>query len=269
MSDSHIVQLQQARGATANVLRECFARSMPDSARGAGEFQSRKPTSVEAPPEEVDGAIEAQRGPARRTWMGTLVSFFPAILLGLVAACAVWFVAAPGWPPLASAALVLYVLPLTVHRLHRWLFPIREGASRLVGGVYSPWYGTHQIQMIYIAFPVLEILLRMIPGCYSAWLRLWGSRIGRAVYWTPCVDIVDRGLVDVGDRVIFGHRSGIFSHVIRPTKGNLLLFVRRVRIGDGAFIGAGSYLAPGAIVEPGAMVPAATHVYPRQRVSSC
>ena len=60
----------------------------------------------------------------------------------------------------------------------------------------------HQLQVLYSAFPAL----RLVPGLYSAWLRLWGSRVGRAVYWTPQVKITDRGLLKVGDGVVFGHR---------------------------------------------------------------
>jgi hypothetical protein len=211
---------------------------------------------------------EAMRASSRMTLMGAAISLFPAAVTCSALACVAWFVARPGAAPLASLVAVLYLVPVVVYRLHALAFPIREGGSHLVGGGYSPWYGSHQIQLVYISYPALERTLRLVPGLYSAWLRLWGSRVGRGVYWTPQVDVIDRGLLEIGDRVVMGHRSGIISHVIRPTKGNLLLYVRRVRVGEGALVGAGSYLAAGVVVEPGALVPAATNILPRGRVKA-
>ena len=201
------------------------------------------------------------------TPLGALITFFPAFVALLGAGCGGWLVLRPGWLPVAAGLTTFYLLPLAAYRLHGWWFPLREGGSRLVGG-YSAWYGGHQIQAIYLTLPVLESLLRLVPGLYSAWLRLWGAKVGRGVYWTPQVEIIDRGLLEIGDRVVFGYRSGVVSHVIRPSKGNLLLYVGKVRIGDRAFIGAGSYLGPGVTVAAGAMVPATTHVFPRAKVSA-
>jgi hypothetical protein len=217
---------------------------------------------------EPAGTARAVRAAARMTALGVVMTLFPALVVALAAASGLWLIFAPGWRPIVAGIASLYVLPLVAYRLHALCFPLREGGTRLAGHGYSPWYGSHQLQAVYVALPLLETLLRLVPGAYSAWLRLWGSRVGRGVYWTPHVDIVDRGLVEIGDRVIFGHRSGVISHVIRPTKDNLLLYVARVRIGDGAFIGAGSYLGPGAVIEPRAMVPATKHVFPREKVTA-
>ncbi|HVH44694.1 MAG TPA: DapH/DapD/GlmU-related protein [Labilithrix sp.] len=200
------------------------------------------------------------------TWMGALVTFFPAYVVLLALGAIVWFAMRPGLLPLVTLLSSLYVFPLVAYRLHALAFPLSEGGSFLVGGDYSAWYGGHRIQVIYIAIPALEALLRTVPGLYSAWLRLWGSKIGRDVYWTPQVDIADRGLVEIGDGVLFGHRAGVISHVIKPSRENLFLYVKKVKIGDGAFIGAGSYIGPGVVVEARAMVPVATNVYPKQRI---
>src|SRR5262249_19077251 len=125
----------------------------------------------------------------------------------------------------------------------------------------------HQAQLVYIALPPLEALLRLVPGLYSAWLRLWGARIGRRVYWTPLVDIGDRSLVEIGNDVIFGHRATLYAHVISRTKDKLVLYVKPIVIGDGAFVGAGSVLGPGTRVGEGKLVAAGTHVYPNQEVA--
>ncbi len=81
------------------------------------------------------------------------------------------------------------------------------------------------------------------------------------------MEILDRGLVVVGDGAIFGHKSGMAAHVITPRDGNLSLLVAKVRVGSGSFVGAGCYLGPGCVIEPGAMVPAGTNVRPKQIVT--
>lgn len=203
------------------------------------------------------------------TWRSWLMALFPP---GLVAGALALLLApsallgAPLWQTallgLGSALAALYLVPPLVYRLHDRLAPLETGGSYLAGASYSPWWGGHQIQLIYLAFPGLESGLRLVPGLYSAWLRLWGAQIGRGVYWTPQVEIADRGLVEIGDGVVIGHRVTIAAHVIKPTKDNLLLLVRKVRIGDGAFIGAGAVLGPGVKVEPKAFVRAGAHLYP-------
>ncbi|MDF1666930.1 MAG: acyl transferase, partial [Planctomycetota bacterium] len=120
---------------------------------------------------------------------------------------------------------------------------------------------------IYIAFPALETLLRFVPGLFSLWLRLWGAQIGKGVYWTPGLEITDRDRLEVGDHVIFGHRVGLYAHVIKPKKDNLLLFTRRIKIGAGAFIGAAARLGPGVKIEAGALVATASDHFPNSKVS--
>ncbi len=206
------------------------------------------------------------------TLRARLIALFPALLaLGAVG----WMIGVARAPSLlhALAALVglaawIYLVPLLAYRLHDRLWPLRTGGSYLVGGEYSPWWGGHQIQLVYYAFPWLESALRLVPGLYSAWLRLWGSKVGKQVYWTPAVEIGDRALMDIGDGVIFGHRVAAFCHVIKPRRTNVLLVVRKVTVGSGAFVGAGVVLAPGATVAPGAFVEAGTHVYPGERVEA-
>lgn len=199
--------------------------------------------------------------------LGTLVSLFPALVVGLALAAALWLLAAPGVLPVLALVFVLYGLPPLAFRLHERHFPLREGGSRLVGKAYSPWYGGHQLQLVYLSFPGLERLLRLVPGLFSAWLRLWGAKVGRGVYWTPHFEISDRSLVEIGNSVIFGHRAGVYPHVIKPRRDNLLLLVKRVRIDDGAFVGAGSVLGPGVHVHAGAIVEAGQHVYPNTEVT--
>jgi acetyltransferase-like isoleucine patch superfamily enzyme len=160
-----------------------------------------------------------------------------------------------------ATPLAVYLLPPLAYRLHERWFPLREGASVLSEPTYSPWWGGHQIQVPFIAFPALEAILRL-TGLYSPWLRLWGARIGRRVYWTPLIEITDRALLEIGDDVIIGHKCGFYAHAIRPARGRLYLYARRIRIGSGCFLGAGSGFGPGASVPDNTYLPFRTEVYP-------
>ena len=57
---------------------------------------------------------------------------------------------------------------------------------------------------------------RLVPGLYSLWLRIWGSRVGRLVYWSPGLEVLDRSLLDVGDQVVFGIGVRLNPHVLMP-----------------------------------------------------
>ena len=199
------------------------------------------------------------------TLLSTILAFFPTLVMLLAS---VSFLGVCMTPSIITVLLLLFSLygfPLVIHRTHNYFYSIIEGISYLKGKSYSPWWGSHQIQAIYIAFPALETLLRLIPGLFSLWLRLWGSQIGRGVYWTPQIQVADRGLLEIGDRVIFGYGVGLYSHVIKPRKGDLMLYVRKIKIGDDVFVGAGSHLGPGAAIASGTYIPVLTHVYPNQK----
>ena len=200
------------------------------------------------------------------TVLSRFLSFFPLIALLGICASLVAFIITPSVLTLVTLAFAVYGLPLCVFRLLHVLFPITEGFSHLDERRYSPWWGSHQTQAIYIAIPQLEAVLRLIPGAFSGWLRLWGSRVGASVYWTPRVEIVDRNLLDIGDRVIFGDKVECWAHVIKPKDGRLSLYVKRVQIGHNVFLGAGSRIGPGASIADGASVPILAILFPNQKV---
>jgi hypothetical protein len=199
------------------------------------------------------------------TPLSAVLAFFPALLMAAAGSTAVWLLFAPSLAKLAALASILYGLPPLCFRLLRLFYPLREGVSYLDERRFSSWWGGHQIQAVYIAFPQLESVLQLVPGVFSAWLRLWGATVGSGIYWTPRVELADRDLIDIGDGVIFGHKVQTFSHTLKPKNGRLLLYVRRISIGAGAFLGAGSRLGPGVRVEPGAVVPVITDLFPNRR----
>lgn len=193
-------------------------------------------------------------------------SLFPALWMATVLACVLLLLMLPGLPSLLLLICMTYLLPVACFRVHDAVWPLEEGRSRIDAPGYSPWWGGHQFQVMYSAFPALEAALRLVPGLYSAWLRLWGSRIGRGVYWTPRVEITDRSLLDIGDGVVFGHRVACYAHLIKRRGDALVLYVRRIRIGAGVLLGAGSRLGPGARIDDGVDVPLLTDVGVGRRV---
>ncbi len=164
------------------------------------------------------------------------------------------------WPSGWSALLVLFVIyvfpPIVLRVMFRWA-PLKTGVSCIDGRAFCPWLAAHHIQAFYDALPYLESLLRVIPGFYSMWLRLWGSRVGYGVEWPVRMDVLDRNMMDIGNRVVFSREVELAAHVRQKMEGTgSRALVRGVRIGSGAFIGAGARIGPGAVVPHGADVPA-------------
>jgi acetyltransferase-like isoleucine patch superfamily enzyme len=201
------------------------------------------------------------------TLLSTLLGLFPALIIALTIAAFLYLLSHPSLLGIMTVLGCLYGLPLLAYRLHQWYYPVQSGVSYLQGKNYNPWWGSHQLQVIYIAFPILETMLRLIPGAFSQWLRLWGAQVGRDVYWTPGLEIADRGLLEIGDRVVFGHRVGLYAHIIKPRRNNLMLYVKPIKVGSDVFIGAGSRLSAGVVIPDGTYLPAITDVHPNRTVT--
>lgn len=198
------------------------------------------------------------------TLLGRLMSFYPTLLLCLVIGDALWFGLRPSpWQPLALL-VVLYLLPPLTFRLYRRVFPPAQRLENLSAKRYSPWWGAHQTQLIYTAVPQLGALLRVVPGLYSAWLRLWGSRVGRRVYWPPNVEVTDRHLLRIGDDVLMGHKCKFLGHAIKPKAGAMTLYTHTITVGNNVFVGAGSRIGPGAVVPDNSYLPVLTDVHINQ-----
>jgi hypothetical protein len=190
-----------------------------------------------------------------------LFSYFP--LMMTVAALIALGVFAQ-WPSVWSAllfVLVIYVLPPMVQRVvFRWA-PLKQGIACIDERGFCPWLAAHHIQAFYDALPYLEALLRVIPGFYSMWLRMWGSRVGYGVTWPVRMDVVDRHLMDIGNRVTFDREVELVAHVRQKTEGaGSRVLVRMLRVGSHAFLGARVRVGPGATIPHNANVPAMTVV---------
>jgi len=195
------------------------------------------------------------------TAIDRLFSYFP--LMMTVASLTALGVFAQ-WPSGWSAVLLLfiiYVLPPIVLRITlRWA-ALQQGVACIDGRKFCPWLASHHIQAFYDALPYLESLLRVFPGFYSMWLRLWGSRVGYGVEWPVRMDVLDRNLMDIGNRVVFARGVELAAHVRQKMDGGgSRVLVRTVRIGSHAFLGAEVRVGPGANVPNNANVPALTVV---------
>ena len=202
------------------------------------------------------------------TIRGRLISFYTTLILLLSLVDVLWFGYRPSILQPLLLLVILYILPPLSLRLHQAIFPIRERPVDLAKREYCAWWGAHQIQIIYTAVPQLEAVLRLVPGLYSAWLRLCGSRIGRGVYWTPNVEITDRSMLEIGDRVLFGHRCKLLGHAIKPKGTAMILYVRRIKIGNDVFIGGGSRIGVGAEIADGVYLPVLTDVHINQKLET-
>ena len=199
------------------------------------------------------------------TLRARLMVCFPALHF-LSILLAVWaFVLVPSFLRLCFIPAAIYLLPVAVYRLHNALFALHEGISDLAKPQYSPWWGGHQCQILFIMFPSLEMIFTLVPGLFSLWLRLWGSQIGKGVYWTPRLEILDRGLLEIGDHVVVGFYVVFASHMIKPGRqGEMSLYVKRIVIGSQSLLGAGTHIGPGIEVPAKTVVPVQSVLAPRQ-----
>jgi hypothetical protein len=120
--------------------------------------------------------------------MSKLMTLYPVIIILVIVTAITNAVSNPSGFNFVLVPASIYLFPLISFRLMNFLFPIIQGKSSLSTKKYSPWWGGHQIQIIYYAVPQFEGLLRIIPGAFSLWLRLWGSSIGKNVYWKLMIE---------------------------------------------------------------------------------
>ena len=195
----------------------------------------------------------------------TLAHWFPGLLLAGCGLAAYHFVHTPTPFGFFGLCALPYVVPLALFRLLTLLTPIREGGSLLAKGVWSPWFISYRLQLAYSYFPFLEGALLCVPGLFNAWLRAWGSHVGKRVAWGATVQITDRGHLVVGDDVFFGSAIYLSSHVVRRRGSRAVLYFKRITIGSGCFVGAGVRMGPGVVVDDGALVPLLTDLYVKAR----
>lgn len=200
------------------------------------------------------------------TLLSKLMAFFPASVILFTGLWILFAMRAQNLFVFAGALLGLlftvYGYPLLTFHLLQKLKPFKGTHEALDSTKYSCWWGIHQVQLIYFVFPVLEKVLKAVPGLFSAWLRLWGSKIGKNVYWTVTTEIHDRHLLNIEDGVIFGHEVRLICHVVGPHEGKMSLYANTITIRKRAFIGAGAILGPGVKIDSRIFLAAKTEGLP-------
>lgn len=154
------------------------------------------------------------------------------------------------WRVLAALGL-LFIAPALAARIIVKGFPPRSTVIRMGSNDFFKWWAMINLQVLFCRLTIVEEAMRLVPALYSAWLRLWGSRIGRLVYWAPGTRILDRSFLDIGDDVIFGAGVRISPHVmIRNEQGETEILLAPVKIGSRAVVGGYSLLAAGTELPP-------------------
>jgi hypothetical protein len=195
--------------------------------------------------------------PAGRRAAMVFCGFMP--LLHVLAAVAPIAFAVAGrlpWTAVWLTPAILFLAPPFMVRVTTLVSPLGSGAIDARSREFLHWWFTAQCQIVFARFPFLEEVLRVVPGLYSIWLRLWGAKIGSLVFWSPGVTILDRPLVEIGSRVVFGLGVRINPHVLAPDRsGQTMLHVGVVSIGDDALVGGYSLLLPGSSIGAGEITP--------------
>lgn len=198
----------------------------------------------------------------RQRLLVMLLHYIPLLHLIAIITAAVWPWPGHGWR--AAAILIsLYLLPAVAGGVIFRLFPIHATVLPVGSPDFFKWWALLNLQMNFCRLPVLEEIMRIIPLLYSAWLRLWGARVGRMVFWSPGMQILDRSFLEVGDDVLFGAGAQVIPHVmVRNTAGENEVLLAPVKIGARAVVGGYSLLGPGSEVAPGEATDARLLLHP-------
>ena len=193
-------------------------------------------------------------GEMTRTATAAMVAMAYVPLLHAGGAVALALLPIGAWRWLSAAWLLL--LPPVVVRVSQRVKPVAE-ESDFGSPAFLRWWWQSQWQVVFNRLPLIEEALRLVPGLYSQWLRLWGSRVGRLVYWTPGLRVLDRQFLDLGDQCSFGSNVSLNPHVLgpHPATGGRVLLVAPVRVGSRAVVGGESILTAGAWVAAGECSP--------------
>lgn len=192
-----------------------------------------------------------------------LAFLFPAFHVVLILSVALQFLLTKSLILIPVLAFIVYLLPIILWRLTNRFYPLTEGnfyIGRKESGTHS-WLLAYKLQSLFISFSFFERLLIIVPGAYSAWLRLWGSQVGRKVTWTPRVDIIDRTSLVIKDFSFFGDKVYMSAHLIIRRKNRLLLIHRKIRVGEKCLIGFSCELGPGTNVKDNEMLAAGSRTY--------
>jgi hypothetical protein len=174
----------------------------------------------------------------------------------------------PGWACVGLVGAVYLIPPLAVVAARPRVYLSNARIAVGTDGFLRWWY-TAQWQVVFNRFPQLEELLRLVPGLYSSWLRMWGARVGRLVYWSPGVTVFDRSFLEIGDRVVIGADTKLSPHFLaRGRAGVTELVLAPISIGHDAMIGGSTLLPAGVRVDACEQTPGGRPMAPFSRYTN-
>lgn len=144
-------------------------------------------------------------------------------------------------------------IPLIIYRLVTLFFPIKEGVRYVGSKGFDAWVVSYRLQGFYYLFPSFERVILGL-GLYSWWLRAWGSKVGKNVIWAPNIEVVDRGMMEIGDYVLFGYQATIAPHIVLVENGSLKLILAKVKLAPGTLVGGKCVLGPGTQTRAGELL---------------
>jgi hypothetical protein len=222
-------------------------------------------SSAERPLHAADtAAVRALDVPARTRAVMVTMGFIPLLhVLGTLTPLLFAFFGAADWRAVWICPIVLFLVPPLVVRAATLIRPLPAGRVDIESRDFLVWWFSAQWQVVFTRLPFLEELLRLVPGLYSAWLRLWGARVGSFVYWSPGVAILDRPLVRIGSRVVFGIGVRLNGHVLAPGEdGKATLHIAPIWVGNDVLVGGYSLVLPGCRVADGEVTPPFRSLHP-------
>jgi acetyltransferase-like isoleucine patch superfamily enzyme len=163
------------------------------------------------------------------------------------------------------AIAILYLLPPLLARIAIGCWGLPSKNEPVPSRKSYVWWFTTQLQVPFMRFPFLEEIIRMVPALYSTWLRLWGAKVGRNVYWSAQVLVADRPFIDVGDFVVFGYGSKLTSHLLTKVNSEMKLIFGAPIIKSKAILGTLSCVGPGAYIGEGQILKATAVISPFDR----
>lgn len=202
--------------------------------------------------------------PASHRLKMVALGYIPLLHCAVVVGLAVASFYGKGMPWLIMAAIgVLYLLPPIAVLPLRLKSRTSGARCPLHSTQFLLWWYSAQWQVVFNRLPFLEEILRLVPGLYSVWLRIWGAKIGRFVYWSPGLRISDRPLVEIGDRTVIGLDTKLYAHFLtRMQDDETDLFLAPICIGHDVLIGGCTLLPAGVEVASNEQTPAARPLAP-------
>jgi hypothetical protein len=196
-----------------------------------------------------------------------LMAFVPPLHMAAVAGQSVYFLLNPAISSFLGIAGVAYLLPVALYRAVSFFYPIEEGIQYLDEPRAWRWIFAIKLQHLFITFPAFERVLILIPGAFSLWLRLWGSKIGWMVLWSPHTEVSDRTHLQIDHLCFFGHRVYLTTHAVKMKNGRPQLYFRGIKIGSRVFVGASANVGPGVEIGPEVQIPFGANLYPNEKVT--